>query len=62
MLDRLNEIKSGGYVAFEDDKIREVRSSVYDDIGDEIRNSNNTVQDIKSNQNLMKEIINKYAK
>ena len=62
MLDRLNEIKSGGYVTFEDDKIREVRSSVYDDIGDEIRNSNNTVQDIKSNQNLMKEIINKYAK
>ena len=33
-----------------------------EDMGREIRNSNNILQDIKSNQKQMKDIIHKYKK
>jgi hypothetical protein len=33
-----------------------------EDMGDEIRNSNNTLEDIKENQKIMKKIIVDYNK
>ena len=62
MINRLAEVKDGGYNRFDDSSIRQLKASVMEDMGAEIRNSNNTLDDIKDNQKKMKRIITDYNK
>ena len=65
MLNRFQEIKddsSYDYESIGDDKvkIREIKYSIMEDMGKEIRNSNNILEDVRKNQRQMRDIMGKY--
>ena len=65
MLNRFQEIKddsSYDYESIGDDKvkIREIKYSIMEDMGKEIRNSNNILEDVRKNQRQMRDIVGKY--
>ena len=65
MINRFQEIKddsSYDYESMGDDKvkIREIKYSIMEDMGKEIRNSNNILEDVRKNQRQMRDIVGKY--
>ena len=65
MINRFQEIKddsSYDYESIGDDKvkIREIKYSIMEDMGKEIRNSNNILEDVRKNQRQMRDIMGKY--
>ena len=65
MINRFQEIKddsSYDYESIGDDKvkIREIKYSIMEDMGKEIRNSNNILEDVRKNQRQMRDIVGKY--